>query len=132
MAVNDWPEVCALWLQAGEAYRTATGAALAGWDCFYCGDPAQSVDHVVARSHGGGDDPMNLVPVCRPCNGSKSAKSVEEWAAQIRAELGRVARKRRQLAVLERMALQPVGRLPLDPELEAIADRLDELIRDAA
>ena len=49
--------------------------------CKYCGavDLPLTLDHVVARSRGGPDEPENLVPACRPCNSSKGAKSLEEW-----------------------------------------------------
>ncbi len=32
-----------------------------GWVCHYCGNPANSVDHIVPKSQGGTDDPRNLV-----------------------------------------------------------------------
>lgn len=40
--------------------------------CFYChqelGEPDASLDHLVPRSAGGGDDKLNLVVCCRPLN----------------------------------------------------------------
>ena len=47
-----WQQAVVAWLRAGAAYREATTAALAGWDCFYCGDPAASIDHVQADIFG--------------------------------------------------------------------------------
>ena len=35
----------------------------------YCGGPADTVDHVLPRSRGGGDTWFNLVAACRSCNG---------------------------------------------------------------
>ena len=40
-----------------------------GHECAYCGEPADSVDHVVSRASGGDMwDPDNLVACCRRCN----------------------------------------------------------------
>lgn len=38
-------------------------------DCFYCGNPADTVDHFAALSIGGLHTPANLVAACRLCNG---------------------------------------------------------------
>lgn len=37
--------------------------------CVYCGGHADTIDHVLPRSRGGGDTWFNLVAACRPCNG---------------------------------------------------------------
>lgn len=45
-----------------------------GWACQMlrdgapCGRPASTVDHIVARSRGGTDDPANLRAACADCN----------------------------------------------------------------
>jgi hypothetical protein len=54
-----------------------------GAKCWYCGraDVFLALDHVLARSRGGADNPENLVPACKPCNSSKGAKLVEDWMA---------------------------------------------------
>ena len=47
-----------------------------GWVCYYCGQEANQVDHVIPIASGG--DPMsldNLVPSCKRCNLSKGKKS---------------------------------------------------------
>jgi len=47
-----------------------------GWVCYYCGQEASQVDHVIPIASGG--DPMsldNLVPACKRCNLSKGKKS---------------------------------------------------------
>lgn len=36
--------------------------------CQYCGDQAESLDHVQPRSRGGGHTWENVVACCRPCN----------------------------------------------------------------
>jgi len=41
--------------------------------CHYCGAPATTADHLVARSLGGSDEPANLVACCTHCNYSKGA-----------------------------------------------------------
>jgi 5-methylcytosine-specific restriction protein A len=43
-----------------------------GGYCFWCGLPgADTTDHVIAKNHGGSDDPSNLVAAHRVCNGRK-------------------------------------------------------------
>lgn len=49
--------------------------------CRYCGakapDVALTVDHVLAVSLGGGDEPNNLVTACGPCNAGKSSTTAD-------------------------------------------------------
>lgn len=48
--------------------------------CAYCGDwTASSVDHIVPRSRGGGDNPANLASACWPCNQRKGALTADEF-----------------------------------------------------
>src|SRR2546425_8437248 len=53
--------------------------------CVYCGSPDNlSVDHILPKSLGGGDEEENLVTSCSLCNSMKGAKSaariIETWA----------------------------------------------------
>ena len=54
------------------------------WACAYCGHPWEHVDHVLARSRGGSDEPENLVPACAECNLSKNDRPVVEWFTELR------------------------------------------------
>lgn len=51
--------------------------------CGYCGCMlpfvGYTVDHVVPRSKGGGNELSNLMASCRTCNTSKASRSVEEF-----------------------------------------------------
>jgi hypothetical protein len=47
--------------------------------CAYCGLPADTLDHVVPRLHGGMTVQPNLVPACRCCNGRKGSSPVWAW-----------------------------------------------------
>lgn len=49
--------------------------------CVYCGGQATVIDHIVPISRGGSDLKDNLTSACRPCNTSKSNKTVQEWRA---------------------------------------------------
>lgn len=42
--------------------------------CYYCGDLADTVDHIVDRQHGGTDQISNLVAACQECNYGKVNK----------------------------------------------------------
>lgn len=46
--------------------------------CRYCGAAGESVDHVVPRCQGGGDDAGNLVVACRSCNSRKGGRTPEQ------------------------------------------------------
>ena len=45
--------------------------------CAHCGKPSTSsdrtVDHVIPQILGGGNDPRNLMPLCRRCNASRAS-----------------------------------------------------------
>lgn len=63
-----------------------------GWVCVYChavlsetpdetrGALKATLDHVVARSRGGGEELNNLVLACRSCNSRKGARPVEQMS----------------------------------------------------
>jgi 5-methylcytosine-specific restriction endonuclease McrA len=46
--------------------------------CQYCGEHADSIDHVVPRSRGGQHDWENVVAACRPCNLRKRDREPHE------------------------------------------------------
>jgi 5-methylcytosine-specific restriction endonuclease McrA len=46
--------------------------------CQYCGARADSIDHVVPRSRGGGHVWENLAAACRPCNTAKRDRTPDE------------------------------------------------------
>jgi 5-methylcytosine-specific restriction endonuclease McrA len=46
--------------------------------CQYCGDRADSIDHVFPRSRGGTHTWENVAAACRPCNLSKRDRTPEE------------------------------------------------------
>lgn len=46
--------------------------------CQYCGDRADSIDHVLPRSRGGRDAWDNLAAACRPCNTRKRDRTPDE------------------------------------------------------
>lgn len=44
--------------------------------CSYCGDPADTVDHIVPVSKGGSSEVENLTAACNSCNGGKCNKDL--------------------------------------------------------
>lgn len=46
--------------------------------CGYCGGTADTIDHILPRSKGGGDTWINLVACCVPCNGHKADRLPEQ------------------------------------------------------
>lgn len=53
-----------------------------GHRCAYCGDPAQSLDHIWPRARGGSTVRANLAPACLPCNRRKGHSEVFSWWQQ--------------------------------------------------
>lgn len=56
-----------------KAYKAAR-AALKGKPCYRCGEPSDTVDHVVPLALGGANDPSNWAPACGACNFSKGGR----------------------------------------------------------
>lgn len=50
-----------------------------GYECYYCGQDANTVDHLIPVAKGGSDDRENLVAACKRCNFSKQDKLVEDF-----------------------------------------------------
>lgn len=72
--------------------------------CQYCGEPADSLDHIVPRSRGGEHVWENVVAACRPCNVTKRDRYLEETNMRLR----RAPRAPRRLSWL----LVAVGTIP--------------------
>jgi 5-methylcytosine-specific restriction endonuclease McrA len=49
-----------------------------GYTCVYCAGRADTVDHLLPRSRGGGDTWFNLVAACQSCNGVKGNRTPQE------------------------------------------------------
>ena len=52
--------------------------------CGYCAGPADTIDHVLPRSRGGGDTWENLVACCLRCNNIKGDRMLAEMGWQLR------------------------------------------------
>jgi len=50
---------------------------LYGLPCHWCGEPADTADHLIPRAMGGESTPDNLVPACRSCNSRRGA--AQRW-----------------------------------------------------
>ena len=47
--------------------------------CIYCGNPSESIDHILPQSRGGMSITTNCVPACLSCNGLKSDADAFDW-----------------------------------------------------
>lgn len=56
-----------------------------GGRCQYCGDTAESIDHVVPRAKGGEHTWENVVAACRPCNVHKRDRLLHETSMTLRS-----------------------------------------------
>ena len=54
------------------------------WTCHYCGNPANSVDHVTPKVEGGTDHPTNLVASCIADNSRRSLEWVTTHRGHVR------------------------------------------------
>jgi len=61
--------------------KTFRRAIFESWNgqCAYCSTKADTLDHVIPKSHGGFTVTENLVPACGRCNGAKSNKDWITW-----------------------------------------------------
>ena len=65
--------------RTGTYSRNAAKVRASATVCYLCGQPFSAddppvADHIVPRGLGGSDDPANLAPVHRSCNGRKGAE----------------------------------------------------------
>lgn len=74
--------------------------------CQYCGEKAPDVilhvDHINPVAAGGGNDILNLITSCQPCNSGKGARKLEDRheLEKQREELERLNERREQLTML--------------------------------
>ena len=59
-----------------------------GMACAYCGESVEggaklTLDHVKPHSHGGSNEPANLVTCCHRCNSSRGIRPVAQFAAAV-------------------------------------------------
>jgi 5-methylcytosine-specific restriction endonuclease McrA len=79
-----WPSVMRLSRYVRVPYRRAVPMTRAGVlrrdlrRCAYCTRKADTIDHVVPRSRGGGHTWENCVAACRACNSKKADRLLEE------------------------------------------------------
>jgi hypothetical protein len=66
-----------------------------------CGAYATTVQHVVRREHGGGDDLANLIPACGPCNYGERPDRAAAAAALAAEALAAAGLTARQAAVVD-------------------------------
>jgi len=50
--------------------------------CFYCGQKAEHIDHIIPISRGGRHSIGNLIQACSKCNISKNNKFIIEWRSK--------------------------------------------------
>lgn len=53
------------------------------FQCAYCGEKGDTVDHIYPQSKGGGNTWENLVTACQPCNNRKADKTLEEAGMEL-------------------------------------------------
>lgn len=88
------------------------------WKCCFCGvymtehsgkKNSVTVEHVVAQSKGGSDDPSNLAASCSRCNGNRGNADVEDFLAgkaksQSSSEVKLMAKIRKYVKKARRLA----------------------------
>lgn len=47
--------------------------------CAYCGNDADTFDHIIPVAKGGTNEAWNIAPTCRSCNSSKQDANLFEW-----------------------------------------------------
>jgi 5-methylcytosine-specific restriction endonuclease McrA len=77
-----------------------------GYQCFWCGEEANTCDHVIPVARGGSDDPDNLVAACKRCNFSRQDRLPEEMNV-VRQKKAGIFLDRDSTATLSRGLLSP-------------------------
>ncbi len=77
-----------------------------GYQCFWCGEDANTCDHVIPVARGGSDDPDNLVAACKRCNFSRQDRLPEEMNL-VRQKKAGIFLDRDSTATLSRGLLSP-------------------------
>lgn len=67
-------------------------------ECHYCGcklplNSGNSLDHVLAKSRGGGDWPANLLLSCKRCNSEKGMMTPAEWLVVLEEQTAELSRR---------------------------------------
>ena len=55
-------------------------------ECQYCGEPAESIDHVIPRSRNGPHSWDNVVACCRRCNSNKGDRLLKECSLNLKTQ----------------------------------------------
>lgn len=74
------------WIYRGIPACTKAGVHARDGVCGYCGGKAQTVDHILPRSRGGGSNWTNLVAACRRCNARKGNRTAVEAGLRLRVK----------------------------------------------
>jgi len=107
-------------------------------ECAYCGDPAETWDHVFAtvkhsRFSGHGHRLGNLLPCCKPCNSRKGNKAWDTYLASMPLTEAEHMRRRQIIGcyLAAYNQLEPVSALTADHErLDAIRQKVLELVAE--
>ncbi len=86
--------------------------------CQYCGRPADTIDHVLAKSRGGPHCWENVVAACRECNSRKGDRLLAET---------NLALRRRPTAPRRYAWIGAAAGRPLPPEWSSYLERFDRL-----
>lgn len=89
----QWPRALRLvryvatkWLYSPAGYTRRGVLAREHHRCAYCGRRAQTIDHLLPRSRGGGWTWMNTVAACGPCNERKGNRTPIEAGMRLRVD----------------------------------------------
>lgn len=52
------------------------------YTCYFCGEPGDTIDHLVPRSKGGHTTPVNCVCACTACNQSKADRNLDDFLSR--------------------------------------------------
>lgn len=90
------------------------------YTCWYCGAPADEVDHVEPWVQGGLTVMANLVAACQPCNRAKGDRTPAEWAAAKHRKATQMVKLRKARQIPLRKARRIRGRVPAPTLVEIL------------
>lgn len=86
-----------------------------GLACVWCGSAVEDgislcLDHIIPRSEGGSNAPVNLLCSCKRCNDSRGSRSIEDFAVAVAGYLNHGVTAEQILAHLKDCLSRPVPR----------------------
>jgi 5-methylcytosine-specific restriction endonuclease McrA len=112
------------WLERSRRVRRPWRSILRRDPCAYCGAPAQTVDHIVAKARAGADRWDNLTGACVRCNRAKTTRALLMFLAMSRPHGWRPALTQKSATTTRAQRREIYRRIGISTIGEQVASKL--------